>query len=399
MRRIAKWLLGALVLTVVAASALAVFGGWQLKDGQGNVAFGWDAARQRFRILERPALALDGPHVFVDAQGFRVAATESEGATWRMRETHLPAQPPPLLSVRVDNPARTRFEVALRPIPAPQDGVYAANPPRLLMLSDMEGEFDAFVALLRAQGVLDAQLHWRYGDGHIALVGDFVDRGHDMLPLLWLIYRLDGEARQAGGRVHYVLGNHEQLATSGRKKHWPRHLVASEAALGGEPLFSERSVLGAWLRSKPVIARVGDHLLVHGGISAEFLDRDLDIAAANAAMRPHLGTPMADLLSAIKPILGRSGVTWYRGMALPDDPRYVREADPSAHLDRTLQRYGVRRIAIGHTIVPRVRLQQQGRLLGLDLDMHEPGAVAQAALYEGRHLWRVDAHGGRERLD
>lgn len=399
MRRIAKWLLWVLLLAVVAVPVLAVFGGWQWKDGQGNVAFGWDAARQRFRILERPALALDGPHVFVDAQGFRVAATEPEGATWRMRETRLPARPLPVLAVRVDNPARTRFEVALRPTPTPQDGVHAANPPRLLMLSDMEGEFDAFVALLRAQGVVDAQLHWRYGDGHVALVGDFVDRGRDMLPLLWLIYRLDGEAQQAGGHVHYVLGNHEQFATSGRKKYWPRALVASEAALGGEPLFSERSVLGAWLRSKPAIARVGDHLLVHGGISAEFLDRDLDIAAANAAMRPHLGTPVADLPAAIAPILGRNGVTGYRGMALPDDPKYVREADPSAHLDRALQRYGVRRIAIGHTLVPRVRPQQHGRLLRLDLDMHAPGAVAQAALYEGGQLWRVDANGGRERLD
>lgn len=398
MRRWAKRLLPILGLATITMLALATFGGWKLKDAQGNVMFGWDAQRQRLQIAQRPALAMDGPHVFLAGAAYRIAETEREGAAWRMRERRLPARPAPVLRVRVDNAAQSRFDVILRPAPAAEDGVHHGNPARLLMLSDMEGEFDAFVALLRTQGVVDARLHWRYGDGHLALVGDFVDRGDDVLPLLWLIYRLDGEARQAGGRVHYVLGNHEQYATSGRKKDWPRPLVASEAALG-EPLFSRRSVLGAWLRSKPAIARVGDHLLVHGGISAEFLDRDLGIAAANAAMRPHLGTPLADLPEAIAPILGRGGVTWYRGMALSEDPRFVREADPSAHLDRALRRYGVRRIAIGHTLVPRLRLQQQGRLLRLALDMHAPGAVAQAALYEGGRLWRVDANGGRERLD
>ena len=399
MRRMGKWLLWGTVLAVAAVLALVVFGGWQIKDGQGNVAFGWDAQRKRLRIAEQPVLGLDGPHAFSSRDGgYRIAWTERDGADWRMHERRAPARPAPALMVRVGNPSQSRFDVVLRPSPPVEDGFATSNPSRLLMLSDMEGEFDAFVALLRAQGVVDAQLHWRYGDGHLALVGDFVDRGRDMLPLLWLIYRLDGEARQAGGRVHYVLGNHEQFATSGRKKYWPRSLVASEAALG-EPLFSQGSVLGAWLRSKPAIVRVGDHLLVHGGISAQFLDRDLDIPEANAAMRPHLGTPIAELPPAVVPILGRDGVTWYRGMALPDDPKYAREADPSAHLDRTLRRYGARRIAIGHTLVPRLRLQQQGRVLALNLDMHDPGAVAQAALYEHGRLWRVDAKGARERLE
>ncbi|RDZ27531.1 metallophosphoesterase [Lysobacter silvisoli] len=398
MRRAAKWLTCALLLALATVAGLVVFGGWKLKDGSGNVALGWDADAQRLQWMQRPALDQDGPHVFVDGSGYRVVATRRDGAQWRVHERRLPLQPAPTLTVEVGDPVRTRFEVTLRPTPAAEDGDTPAQPARLLVLSDMEGEFDRYTALLRAQGVVDEKLHWRYGDGHIALVGDFVDRGRDMLPLLWLIYRLDDEARRAGGRVHYVLGNHEQLGLSGRMKYWPRHLVATQAALGEQALFGERSVLGAWLRSKPVIARVGDTLLVHGGISAAFLDRDLDVAAANAVARPHYGTPLDEMPEAAAAVLGRSGVTWYRGMALPDDPKYARDADPSAHLDRALQRYGVRRIAIGHTIVPNVRLQQNGRVLALDLDMHAPDAVAQAALYEDGRWWRVDANGARAPL-
>jgi len=274
-----------------------------------------------------------------------------------------------------------------------------ANPSRLLMVSDMEGEFDKFVTLMQSQGVMDEGLHWRFGDGHVALVGDFVDRGEDMVPLLWLIYRLEDEAQQAGGRLHYVLGNHEQLGLAGRTKYWPRHLVATARALGDdgyERLFSKDSVLGAWLRSKPVIAQVGDHLLVHGGISRKFLDLELDVAAANAAARPYLDMDRSSLPAAVQPILGRSGVTWYRGMAMPDDTHYAEEEDAMGHLRQVVARYGVKRVAIGHSLVPQVALEHQGMLLRLDVQHSEQ--VPQAALYESGRLWRVSADGGRQLL-
>lgn len=400
MRKAIKWASIVAATALLTLLALVVFGGFRLKDPQGNVAFGWDSQRGRFQILEKPELALDGPHVFQSAAGFEVVDTVSAGEGWRLRTLRAPVQPLPALTVRVDNAARTSFEVQLRPTPAPDDALLATNPSRLLMVSDMEGEFDKFVALMQSQGVMDEELHWRFGDGHVALLGDFVDRGGDMVPLLWLIYRLEGEAQRAGGRIHYVLGNHEQLGMAGKTKYWPRHLVATAQALGDdghERLFSGNSVLGVWLRSKPVIARVGDHLLVHGGISRKFLDLQLDIEAANTAARPYLEVDRSSLPAAVQPLLGRNGVTWYRGMALPDDERYAEEEDALGHLRQVVARYGVKRVAIGHSLVPQVALEQQGMLLRLDVQHSEQ--VPQAALYESGRLWRVSAEGGRQLLD
>lgn len=399
MRRLLKWLGLALMAAVLAILAMVVFGGFKLKDPQGNVAFGWDSQRHRFRILETPQLMLDGPHVFRAADGYRVVDTERVGEAWRLRTRTLSPEAA-RVGVRVDNPAATQFEVPLRSAPSAAQAVFERNPPRLLMVSDMEGEFDKFVALMQSQGVIGKDLHWRYGTGHVALVGDFVDRGEHMVPLLWLVYRLEAEASEAGGRVHYVLGNHEQLAVSGRKSYWPRRLVATAQALGDdgdERLFSDETVLGAWLRSKPVIAKVGDHLLVHGGVSQAFLDANLDIDAANALARDYLDIDIDTLPPRLQPVLGRNGLTWYRGMAMPDDGKYALEADPAAHLERVLARYSARRVAIAHTIVPDIVLQQQGALLRLDV--HHAEQVPQAALYEGSKLWRVDANGGRAALD
>lgn len=400
MRKAIKWTGAVAAAALLILLASVVLGGFRLKDPQGNVAFGWANEQGRFQILEKPELALDGPHVFQSAAGFEVVDTVASGGGWRLRTVHMPAQPLPVLTVRVDNAARTSFEVQLRPAPAPDDALFVANPSRLLMVSDMEGEFDKFVALMQSQGVMDEGLHWRFGDGHVALVGDFVDRGEQMVPLLWLIYRLEGEAQRAGGCVHYVLGNHEQLGMAGRTKYWPRHLVATAQALGddgNERIFSGSSVLGAWLRSKPVIARVGDHLLVHGGVSRKFLDLQLDIEAANTAARPYLDAERSSLPAAVQPLLGRNGVTWYRGMALPDEERYAEEKDAVGHLRQVVARYGVKRVAIGHSLVPDVMLEQQGMLLRLDVQHSEQ--VPQAALYESGRLWRVSVDGSRQLLE
>lgn len=399
MRKWVKRVACAIAIVLLGVLVLVIFGGFRLKDPQGNVAFGWDSTEKRFLFLEKPRLGPEGPHAFVGAGGYEVLSTQRSGDAWRLARTHLPPIPLPTLIVRVDNPMRTTFKVPLRPATSPAIAVHDQNPSRLLMLSDMEGQFNKFVELLRAQRVIDDDLHWKYGDGHVALVGDFVDRGKDMTALLWLIYRLDGEADAAGGQLHYVLGNHEHLAMSGRKKYWPQGLIAFAQTMGedgDERLFSSSSVLGAWLARQPIIARVGDHLLVHGGISAEFLALNLDIPDANAKARPHLHTPPDQLPEAVAPLLGKHGLTWYRGMALPEDPEKAIEIDPAAHLQRVLSRYGARRMVIGHSLVDNITLEQVDLLLRLDI--HHAQQTPQAALYEDGVLWRVGADGSRVRL-
>lgn len=357
------------------------------------------SARAKGAAVLVPGLQPEGPHVFLTDQGYTVMRTEQQSGAWHVVTEELPAKPMPRITVQVDNETNTAFDVELRAKPKPAISDIPDNPERLLMLSDMEGQFDKFVALLRANGVLDATLHWRYGPGHIVLVGDLVDRGEHSTALLWLIYRLDAEATAAGGALHYVLGNHEQMLLSGRSKYWAPRQVAFAKALGAEgerKLYGAASVLGAWLASKPVIARVGDHLFVHGGISQAFMSRSLTIAEANRIARPYLFTELQVLPADAAAVIGELGVTWYRGMALPDDPMFVRESDPKSHLESVLAHYDVKRLAIGHTIVPNVGPEQSGRLLRLDI--HHAEQLPEAVLFEQGMVWKVDAAGSRTPL-
>ena len=394
MRRALRWLLIAVAAAVAATLALVVFGGRD-PDWNGTVLLRWDRERQALEFLVRPRAALDGPYVFRDAGGYSVARMVGSDRRWRLQWSRLHGSSPRVL-VQVDNPARTRFEVQIRPPATPLAADLPRNPPRLLMLSDIEGQFDRFVALLRAHGAINADLRWSYGSGHVALAGDFVDRGDDVIPLLWLVYRLEHEAQRAGGRLHYVLGNHELMGLNGNAGSWPQRMLASAQHMGGDGqsrVFAPHSVLGQWLRSKPVIARIGDHLIVHGGVSEDFLRTRLSAGAANALARPWLDRRRVFMPATVQPVLGRAGVTRYRGLA---DPRERREADVLAHLHAATRRFGAKRIAIGHTIAPDVALEQGGLLLRLDV--HHKTQLPQAALYEDGVLWRAYADGRRVRL-
>ncbi|MEQ9007674.1 MAG: metallophosphoesterase, partial [Ekhidna sp.] len=77
---------------------------------------------------------------------------------------------------------------------------------KIAALSDIHGQYDLAVEILRNNQIIDAELNWSFGDGHLVIVGDIFDRGDKVTVALWLIYELEQQARAVDGRVHYLLG-------------------------------------------------------------------------------------------------------------------------------------------------------------------------------------------------
>ena len=133
----------------------------------------------------------------------------------------------------------------------------------VLVSSDIEGNYEAFVSLLQGNGVIDSDKNWMYNDNHLVLIGDMLDRGDEVLQVLWLIYKLEAEAENHGGGVHYLLGNHEQMNL--RSKHavqntsyvHPDYMrYASALGIPYQDWFSSNAELGRWLRSKNTILAI-----------------------------------------------------------------------------------------------------------------------------------------------
>lgn len=379
-----------LVVALCLFFAAVRFSGVAISSADGRV-LGYSSATGEWLAMEYPAhpARIDGPYVYLHGGGrhqLRLRAG-AKGVVEAQRSAVTAGE----IEVEVDRSGADGFTVPLRS-EYPRGATTVPMPSRLLVASDFEGDFDAFTQLMQANGVIDEQLHWNFGDGQLVLVGDMVDRGRNVVPLLWLIYRLEDEATAAGGALHYVLGNHEQKLLNGRTSDVDRKYLGTIrlARQSHRALWDERSELGRWLRSKPVLIKVGGYLFTHGGVSPDVLalkptldEIDRHAAAVMTADPRDIDDPRAKVL-----IWDKMGVLWYRGLARGSEE--IPKADP-AHVERVLQHFGVRHVVIGHTLARHIGHDYGGAVVRVDVD--HAGGTREAVLIEGDAIHRVDANG------
>src|SRR5690349_10790932 len=86
---------------------------------------------------------------------------------------------------------------------------------RIVAVGDVHGAYDQLLPILRAAGIIDDRQRWVGGKTHFVQLGDVVDRGPDSRKVVDLYRRLESQASSAGGRVHYLMGNHEAMRITG----------------------------------------------------------------------------------------------------------------------------------------------------------------------------------------
>ena len=292
-------------------------------------------------------------------------------------------------SCYTDSAVPTSFEFALRKnlnIPPTEYDL----PERLLAISDIEGNFYAFQQLLVGNGVIDEDFNWTFGSGHLVLLGDLFDRDINVLPCLWLIYKLEQEAGAQGGWVHFILGNHEEMNLRGDERHLEKKYqwLARELGVQYYELFSNYSELGQWIRTKNSVEKIGNTLFVHGGISYLVEDAKLTLKQINRSVRRHIG--LADVDEKGELLMGNNGPLWYRG--------YFGGNITQRHIERVLHTYQAEQMVVGHTVVPDVLSLFDERLYAIDVQQPtyaSPG-TARALWIEQGAFYVTDQHGQRK---
>jgi hypothetical protein len=295
------------------------------------------------------------------------------------------------LTVATDEPGVT-FRVKLKKEIQDEPAQYPA-PPKLLAISDIEGNFAAFRKLLMAGGVIDKDFNWTFGNGHLVLTGDFVDRGDQVTEVLWLIYSLEDKAKAAGGYVHYILGNHEVMNLSGDLRYVSHKYRQNQALLKEkfETLYGKNSELGRWLISKNMIEKIGDILFTHGGISADVNQLQLSLHDINKMARPYYTDTTYDYPAPVHIFFDETGPLWYRGYF-----GGKKKATPQT-VDSTLTLFNARNITVGHSIVAdTISLWFDGKVINIDL-RHSQG-FSEALLVEENSFYRLNAEGERKKL-
>jgi hypothetical protein len=86
---------------------------------------------------------------------------------------------------------------------------------KIVAVGDLHGDYENFVEILKGTGLVDENLHWTGSKTHLVQIGDVVDRGPEAWRIFDLLMTLEKEAEMVGGKIHPLLGNHEEMNITG----------------------------------------------------------------------------------------------------------------------------------------------------------------------------------------
>jgi hypothetical protein len=314
---------------------------------------------------DQSTFAADGPWLFYQGQTTIRKQILPRGGALVVQTDSLLTRQDQLLTCYVTETGTT-FSFPRHPFPTTQP-TYYTMPAKMLVLSDIEGNFKGLQQVLTGTGVTDGHDRWHFGTGHLVFVGDMFDRGLQVTECLWLLYKLEYEAEQAGGKVHFLLGNHEVMNLTGNYKYVRRKYRhnADSLHVSYAQCYTSDTELGRWLRSKNVIERIGSTLFVHGGISPQVLAQHLSLNQLNQLTRQGIDTPNHQALQGTAKLISQSDLSpdWYRGIAL-------KEAS-AQHVQQVLHTYGAQTMVIGHTPSEQIHTLYQQQVIAIDIPHQE----------------------------
>lgn len=282
---------------------------------------------------------------------------------------------------------------------------------RIVAVGDLHGDFSAWIDIARDARLVDPANHWIGGKTILVQTGDMVDRGADSLKIIRHLQMLDGEAKRAGGRVIVLMGNHEAMQVIGDYRYVTpgeyaafadrqskarrdaaftanakvivdyyhvkdaslspkaiRMLWMADTPLGKvehDTAWAPAGELGRWVATLPAVAKVGDTLFVHGGISAKYALVPMDEINRRARAAILVGDSTEEAI-----INDQMGPLWYRGLIMRGGDDGVPAAGRPTidnELAAALKGQGAKRLVVGHTPRPEgVGILRNGTLIQID---------------------------------
>jgi len=276
---------------------------------------------------------------------------------------------------------------------------------KIIAVGDIHGDYKAFIKILKGTGLIDGELHWTGEKTHLVQIGDVMDRGPDPKKIFDLMMRLEKEAEEAGGKLHMLIGNHEEMnigdiafdregyVTPGqfvsflpdgfrekqvkkfRKKlgdNAPKEIgLASSLDSSLMPFWENiinkaknkpkhparrayvknfNKIYGKWILQRNVVIKINNVIFVHGGISEKFSKWGLK--KINNRLRTELEDLRRAAMNFTRPkipdyqrqiVYEPDGPYWYRLFATMDQDAF------KENVDRILKNLEAEYMVIAHT--------------------------------------------------
>jgi hypothetical protein len=245
-------------------------------------------------------------------------------------------------------------------------------------VSDIHGQYDTFIKLLKNNEVINQKNEWVFGNGHFVVAGDMFDRGPQVTEVLWFLYDLEKQAEEKGGKLHVLLGNHDVMVLNGnlRSVHPKYTEIGKILDKPFNTLFNKGSVLGDWLRTRPVLVKINNILFTHGGLHPDLVTKNLSIEDINSQFKQQLvESELAEKRNETGNFLHRqNGPIYYRGY-------FQGKLATDLQIEALLKHFEISNIVVGHTTHRQIEMHYDGRVIVIDANM-KSGAMGELLLWQ-----------------
>jgi len=272
---------------------------------------------------------------------------------------------------------------------------------KVIAVGDLHGDYEHFITILKDKDInlVDDGLNWIGGKTHLVQIGDVLDRWDYAKDIFDLIKKLEKQAAAAGGMVHMLIGNHEEMNITGiafeyadyvtvkqfldflpdgykKKKErefkkrkgdggdiedeWKK-LMADKEAPGEEArgVYVENFNLlyGRWIAEEHnAVIKINDTVFVHGGIGEKYSTWPLkDI---NNLYYLEFQKGFRERFDSFRPkiLWAEDSPLWFRQLASPewDEQLYA------PLVNKILANLGAKQIVIAHTPIIQERSSRFG---------------------------------------
>jgi len=149
---------------------------------------------------------------------------------------------------------------------------------RIVALGDIHGDYEKLKSLLRHAKLIDKNDDWIGTDSILVQVGDLADRGSDFKNIMDLFIKIRNQAKEKGGIVYMLLGNHELNNLQGNYSYTTKKDFDSFGGyMAREKALSMEEEYGKLLRKEMNITmNIDGNLFIHAGLPYEFAKMGID---------------------------------------------------------------------------------------------------------------------------
>ena len=154
------------------------------------------------------------------------------------------------------------------------------NVSNIFVIGDIHGDLSVLIKSLRKINIIDNNLNWKGDNSHIVQLGDILDgggRGENVInksvnameefTIFEFLNNLDVQARKFGGRVHYLIGNHELMNLLGNFRYVASNHLNSTGVEIRKKLFKKAGYMASMLACHSYgVLKINNWIFCHAGL-------------------------------------------------------------------------------------------------------------------------------------